>query len=108
MRRYQMLRLQDVQLEWALQVRRSEPRVRSVGIPAQTQLIGEHMSKVVYRSEVRIERAKGPVRRAYLPAESEPIIFGVHGAVAEHYKVPPAVADPRATTLDYIVGAAAG
>ena len=43
------------------------------------------MSDVVYRSEVRIERMKGPVRKAYLPAESEPVIFGVHGAVAEHY-----------------------
>jgi hypothetical protein len=43
----------------------------------------------------------GQVRKAYLPAESEPVIFGVHGAVAEHYKVPATVADPRATTLDY-------
>jgi hypothetical protein len=25
------------------------------------------MPEVVYRSEVRIERVKGPVRRAYLP-----------------------------------------
>jgi hypothetical protein len=66
------------------------------------------MSEVVYRSEVRIERVKGPVRKAYLPAESEPVIFGVHGAVAEHYKVPPDVAEPSATTLDYIVAAAAG
>ena len=66
------------------------------------------MSEVVYRSEVRIERVKGPVRIAYLPAESKPVIFGVHGAVAEHYKVPPAVVGPRATTLDYIVAAAAG
>jgi hypothetical protein len=66
------------------------------------------MSEVVYRSEVRIERVKGPVRIAYLPAEAEPVIFGVHGAVAQHYKVPPAVAESRATTLDYIVAAAAG
>ena len=66
------------------------------------------MSEVVYRSEVRIERLKGPVRRAYLPAESEPVIFGVHGAVVEHYKVLPALAEPHATTLDYIVAAAAG
>ena len=66
------------------------------------------MSEVVYRSEVRIERVKGPVRKAYLPAESEPVIFGVHGAVAEHYKVPSAAAELRATTLDYIVTAAAG
>ena len=66
------------------------------------------MSEVVYRSEVRIERVQGPVRKAYLPAESEPVVFGVHGAIAEHYKVPPNVAEPRATTLDYIIAAAAG
>ncbi len=66
------------------------------------------MPEVVYRSEVRIERVQGPVRRAYLPAESEPVIFGVHGAVAEHYKVSPAIAEPHATTLDYVVAAAAG
>lgn len=75
----------------------------------EMELNGEAgMSQVVYRSEVRIERVKGPVRRAYLPAESAPVIFGVHGAVAEHYKVPPNLFDPRATTLDYIVAAAAG
>jgi uncharacterized OsmC-like protein len=66
------------------------------------------MADVVYRSEVRIEREKGPVRRAYLPAEREPVIFGVHGAIAEHYKVPPEAFPPRATTLDYIVAATAG
>lgn len=66
------------------------------------------MSQVVYRSEVKIERVKGPIRRAYLPGETEPVIFGVHGAVAEHYKVPPAAFDPHATTLDYIVASAAG
>jgi hypothetical protein len=70
--------------------------------------MGGFMSEVVYRSQVRIERGKGPIRRAYLPAEADPVIFGVHGAVAEHYKVPPAVLEPHATTLDYIVAAAAG
>jgi hypothetical protein len=66
------------------------------------------MAEVVYRSEVRIVRVKGPVRKAYLPAETEPVIFGVHGAVAEHYKVSPKAYAPRATTLDYVVAAAAG
>ena len=66
------------------------------------------MSEVVYRSNVRIERVKGPVRKAYLPAEPEPVIFGVHGAVAQHYKVAPDVSQPHATTLDYIVAATAG
>jgi len=66
------------------------------------------MSDVVYRSQVRIERVKGPLRRAYLPAETKPVLFGVHGAVAEHYKVLPDAFPPHATTLDYIVAAAAG
>jgi hypothetical protein len=59
------------------------------------------MADVVYRSEVRIERERGPV-------EPEPVIFGVHGAIAEHYKVAPDAFPPHATTLDYIVAAAAG
>lgn len=66
------------------------------------------MSEVVYRSKVRIERIKGPLRRAVLPAEDEPVLFGVHGAVAQHYKVDPNVHEPHATTLDYVVAAAAG
>ena len=66
------------------------------------------MADVVYRSEVRIERERGPMRRAYLPAEPEPVLFGVHGAIAEHYKVSPDAFPPHATTLDYIVAAAAG
>lgn len=63
---------------------------------------------VVYRSQVRIERVKGPLRRAYLPAEAQPVLFGVHSEVAQHYGVDPAVHAPHATTLDYIVAAAAG
>ena len=63
---------------------------------------------VVYRLQVRIERVKGPLRRAYLPAEQAPTIFGVHSEVAQHYGVDSEVHAPRATTLDYIVAAAAG
>lgn len=63
---------------------------------------------VVYASKVRVERIKGPLRRAYLPVEEEPIFLGVHSEVAEHYKVDPAVHEPHATTLDYLVAAAAG
>ena len=44
---------------------------------------------VVYRSHVRIERLKGPLRRAYLPAEDQPTLFGVHSEVAQHYGVDP-------------------
>lgn len=66
------------------------------------------MGDVVYRSEVRIERVRGPLRRAYLPATAEPVLFGVHGAVAQHYGVRMDDHEPRATTLDYVVAAAAG
>lgn len=66
------------------------------------------MSDVVYTSQVRIERVKGPLRKAFLPAEREPVLFGVHGAVAAHYGVSPEISEPHATTLDYIVAAAAG
>lgn len=63
---------------------------------------------VVYRSQVTIERVGGPHRRAYLPVGPDPVHFGVHSAVAEHYGVDPAVHAPRDTTLDYLVAAAAG
>lgn len=61
--------------------------------------------QVVYTSNVRVERIKGPLRRAYLPQEPDPIFFGVHSEVAEHYGVDPAVHEPHATTLDYVVAA---
>ena len=66
------------------------------------------MAEVAYVSQVRIERLKGPLRLAHLPAESEPVRFGVHGAVAEHYHVSPEISEPHATTLDYVVAAAGG
>ena len=66
------------------------------------------MNEIVYMSEVEIVRDRGPVRRARLPAEGEPVVFGVHGAVAEHYGVPPEAFEPHATTLDYVVAAAGG
>ncbi len=65
------------------------------------------MSEVTYVSRVRIERVKGSLRRAFLPAEPEPVIFGVHDEVAAHYKASPGF-EPHATTLDYVVAAAAG
>jgi hypothetical protein len=66
------------------------------------------VAEVVYRSQVSIERIRGPIRRAYLPVECEPVIFGAHGAVAEHYKLSPGAFEDHATTLDYIVAATAG
>jgi hypothetical protein len=64
----------------------------------------------VYTSRVRIERGEEKfVRFAYLPAEQEPVIFGTHGPVAEHYgRRSEDIRVPHATTLDYIVAATGG
>ncbi len=65
-------------------------------------------SKPAYISRVRIVRERGPIRQAYLPVEREPVIFGTHGEVREHYGTAPGQYPEHATTLDYLVAAAAG
>jgi hypothetical protein len=83
----------------------------------------------VYVSRVRIVRDRGPIRRAYLPVEPAPVVFGTHGEVREHYGTAPGQYPDHfgthgevrehygtapgqypdhATTLDYVVAAAAG
>lgn len=64
--------------------------------------------QVAYRSHIRIERIKGPLRYAYLPHVDQPVRFGVHSEVAQHYGVDENVVEPDATTLDYVVAATAG
>jgi hypothetical protein len=64
--------------------------------------------EVVYTSRVRIERDRGPARRAWIPQEKEPVHFGVHSEIAAHYGVRAEDFPPHATTLDYVVAAAAG
>ena len=67
------------------------------------------MSDVAYVSKVRIERKVGPLRIAYLPGESQGVVFSVHGAIAEHYKVDPAkLKESHASTIDYVIAATAG
>lgn len=66
------------------------------------------MSAVAYVSNSRIERIRGPLRLAYIPSESQPVTFGVHGAVAAHYGVKPDISEPHATTLDYVIASAGG
>lgn len=67
------------------------------------------MPEPVYVSNVRIERKKGPIRIAYLPGESQPVTFSVHGAIAEHYGLDPTrLSGSHAATLDYVVAALGG
>ena len=63
---------------------------------------------VVYRSHISIERLKGPIRRAFVPASDEPVMFGVHSEIAQHYGVDNDVYEAYTTTLDYVIAAAAG
>ena len=66
------------------------------------------MPDVRYLSKIHLERVAGKTRRAYLPAEEKPVLFGVHAEVAEHYGVAPGAEEPHASTLDYVVAAAGG
>jgi len=63
---------------------------------------------VVYTSRVTVERIRGPLRRATVPGSSEPVFFGVHDEIADHYGVAPGSEAERTTTIDYVVAAAAG
>ena len=67
------------------------------------------MPPAAYISEIDLERVSGPLRIAHLPGEAKPVYFSVHGAVASHYGLPPEqLEESHATTLDYVVAAAAG
>ena len=67
------------------------------------------MSEIVYVSKARIERKAGPLRIAKLPGESQPVLFSVHGAIAEHYKVDPSkLTESHSSTIDYVISATAG
>jgi hypothetical protein len=66
------------------------------------------MADVAYRSRVRIEIVRGPLRRITIPAREEPLEIAVHDEVADHYGVPRGGEAERPTTLDLLVGATAG
>jgi hypothetical protein len=66
------------------------------------------VSAVKYVSKVKVEPVEGKIRRAYLPVQEDPVMFGVHSEVAEHYGVSPENLEPYDTTLDYMVAAAGG
>lgn len=69
----------------------------------------KHLSDIVYVSKSRIERRQGPLRIAQLPGEAQPVIYSVHGAIAEHYKMDPAkLEESHSSTIDYVISATAG
>ncbi len=62
---------------------------------------------VVYVSNVRVERIKGPLRRTYVPVEKDPIYFSLHSEIAQHYGVDTEAIEAHVTTLDMVVASAA-
>jgi len=66
------------------------------------------MAEVVYVSDVRLERRDDGVRAAYLPGDEQPTLYGMHGAIAEHYGAEPDQVPSHASTIDHVVGAALG
>ncbi|HYL91986.1 MAG TPA: hypothetical protein VEW69_02400 [Alphaproteobacteria bacterium] len=64
------------------------------------------MGEVVYVSNSRIERHRGPIRYAYIAGEPQRVIFSVHGAIAEYYgRKAEELGDPHAATIDYVIAA---
>lgn len=63
---------------------------------------------MIDRSRARVSLAPQRVKHVTVSIEAEPVLMGMHGAVAEHYRIPADQLEPHATTLDYIVGATAG
>jgi hypothetical protein len=64
------------------------------------------MRELIHVSRIRIEKDKGPVRRAYIEAFPEPVRYGVHGGIKKFYGVDPVEGLP--TTLDHMIAAVAG
>ncbi|NNF28231.1 MAG: hypothetical protein HKN73_13485 [Gemmatimonadetes bacterium] len=64
------------------------------------------MSQPTYEARIRIERLRGPHRKAYLPGNDSAVDFGVHGAIAQAYGIEPE--QEHTTTLDYVVAATGG
>lgn len=64
------------------------------------------MPKVVHTSRIRIEKDKGPLRRAYVEGFDDPIRFGVHSGIKDFYGLEPDEELPA--TLDHMVAAVGG
>ena len=76
--------------------------------PEDANREGIYAADVAYISRVKVEPVEGKIRRAHIPAKEEPVYFGVHSEIAEHYGVSADVEEPHPSTLDHLVAAAGG
>jgi uncharacterized OsmC-like protein len=66
------------------------------------------MAKLLHVSRVKIQREKGrkKIKRAQFEGFPDVVRMGLHGGVAEYFKIQPD--EPLPTTLDYVVAAIGG
>ncbi|MBI4459229.1 MAG: hypothetical protein HY648_04115 [Acidobacteria bacterium] len=64
------------------------------------------MAELIHISHVKIQKDKGPVRRAYIENFPEPVRYGLHGGIREFYGVEPKEELP--STIDHLVAAVGG
>ena len=76
--------------------------------PEEANREGRYAADVAYISRVKVEPVEGKIRSAHIPAKEEPVYFGVHSEIAEHYGVSADVEEPHSSTLDHLVAAAGG
>ncbi len=55
-----------------------------------------------------MEPVEDKIRSAHTPAKEEPVYFGVHSEIAEHYGVSTDVEEPHSSTLDHLLAATGG
>ena len=69
--------------------------------PEEANREGIYAAAVAYISRVKVEPVEGKIRSAHNPAKEEPVYFGVHSEIAEHYASLPMWKSPipaRSTT----------
>lgn len=69
---------------------------------------GEHVQSGL-RVEINVGAEAGAGAGGAFAGEARPVVYSVHGGIAEHYKVDPAkLGESHAATIDYVISATAG
>jgi len=58
-----------------------------------------------FTTRVQVRAGDARTKQVTLPLLDEPVVMGVHGDVAAHYRLAEGSYQPHPTTLDYLVGA---
>ena len=64
-------------------------------------------SEPVYQAVVTVRSAGGPDKHVRFEADGVEAVMGMSGGLGQFYGAQPGTYDPRASTLDYVVGATA-